>query len=88
MEPQAVHLAAVLLRHAAVGRQGAVVTVSTICLEAKLAGGALRHDQLKVSALLQDGSIVAAQVLTQQRGDEDAEEERSSMQELQRVQPA
>lgn len=86
------HLAAVLLRHAAPGRQGAIVAIATVCLEAQLLGRALRRDELERPLLLQDGAVVAAQALTEQRGEEEEEEEveapRSSLPELQHVQPA
>lgn len=69
-EVDAVHLAAVLLCYAAPGRQGAVVSIATICLEAQLPGGALCHNELKRVILLQDGAVEATQVVAQQRGEE------------------
>lgn len=82
------HLAAVLLRHAAPGRQRAVVAIATVGLKAKLIGRALGHNELKHLPLLQDGAVVAEPVVTQQRGDEKVEPQRGKVQELRHVGPA
>ena len=83
-----VHLAAVPLRHAAPGRQGAVVAVATVRLVAQLVWRALCHDEVKCLPLLQDGAVVAEQVLTEQRGQEEVEPQHSDLQELRHVRPA
>lgn len=85
---QLVHLAAVGLCHAAPGRQGAVVPIASVSLEAQLVGGALGDNQLKRRLPLQDGAVVAPQVVTQRPGGEKVEAEHGNTQELQRVRPA
>lgn len=87
-DAQLVHLAAVGLRHAPPGRQGAVVPVASVSLEAQLIGGALGDNQLKHRLLLQDGAVVAQQVVTQRPGGEKVEAEHGNTQERQQVRPA
>lgn len=87
-DAQLVYLAAVGLRHAAPGRQGAVVPVASVSLEAQLVGGALSDNQLKRRLLLQDGAVVAQQVVTHRPGGEKVKAEHGNTQELQRVRPA
>lgn len=82
------HLAAVPFRHAAPGRQGAVVAIATICLEAQLVRRALCHNELNCLLPLQDGAVVAKQVVTEQHGEEKVEPQHSNMQELQHILPA
>lgn len=87
-EAEAVLLAAGRLRHAAPGRQCTVVAIETFGLEAQLVGRALGHNELKFLLLLQDGAVVAKQVVTQHRGEEKEETEHGKVQELQHVGPA
>lgn len=86
-EVGAVHLDAVFLRHAAPGRQGTVVAVTTICLETQLMRRALGHNKLKPLLLLHEGAVEAEQVAAKQRG-EKVEPQHSNIQELQHVLPA
>ena len=51
-EAEALHQAALLLRHAASGRQGAVVPVATVCFEAQLVGRAFRHNEVELNLLV------------------------------------
>lgn len=65
-EADPVHLATFPCRHAAPCRQGAVVAILTICLEAHLVRRTFGHNKLKCLLLLQDGAVVAKQVVTKQ----------------------
>lgn len=83
-----VHLAAVLLRHAAPGRQGAVVAVATFSLEAQLTDRAQCHTELICFLILPDGAEEAAQVVTEHRGEEKVEPQHGNVKELQHIRPA
>lgn len=91
-EAEAVCPVAVALRHAAPGRQGAVVAIATICLETQLIGGALCQDELEPWALLSfpllDGAVVAEQVFTEQRGEEEGEPQGSNTEEATHLRPS
>lgn len=84
------HLAAVPRRHAAPGRQGAVVAVATVCLETLLLGRALCGGELELTFLLfqQEGTVEAEQVVTEQRGQEKVEPQGGGAQQPQGLRPA
>lgn len=65
-----------------------MVPVATVCFETQLVRRAFRHNELELDLLLKDGAVVAEQVVTEQRGEEKVNQQKSNMQQLQHVRPA
>lgn len=84
-DAQLQHLAAVGFQHTAPGPQDTVVPVPSVPLEAQLIKWALDLDQLKWDFLLQDGAVVAMQVVTQCLAGEKMEAQHGDGQELHHV---
>lgn len=82
------HLAAVCFGHAAPGCQDAVVPVAAVPPEAQLVQRARGLDQLEGFFLLQDGAVVARQVVAQRPAGEKMEAQHGDRQELQHIGPA
>lgn len=87
-DAQLQHLAAVSFHNTAPGRQDAVVPVPPVPLETQLVTWALNLDQLEGNILLQNGAVVAMQVVAQCLAREKMKAQHDDGQELQHVSPA